>query len=87
MHEASLMTSLMRQIETLAAAEGARQVTSIAVRLGAHSHMSPSHFAEHFKEASASGVAAGARLDITVSDETDDPYAADILLQSVEIEA
>lgn len=86
MHEASLMTGLMRRIETIAAAEGATRVVRVAVRLGALSHMSPEHFLEHFAQASAGTLAEHARLDISVSEDTRDADAQDIVLESVEVE-
>lgn len=87
MHEASLMADLMRRIDEIASAGGARRVTCVGVRLGALSHMSAEHFAEHFERAAAGTLAEGARLAITQSDDPNDPTAADILLESVEIES
>jgi hydrogenase nickel incorporation protein HypA/HybF len=86
MHEASLMADLMRQIESVAAAEGAARVVGISVWLGALSHLSEDHFAEHFQQAAAGTIAEGARLDVTVSDDAHDAAAQDIRLQSVEVE-
>ena len=86
MHEASLMMGLMKKIETLAAAEGATRVVGVSVRLGALSHMSEEHFLEHFAQASAGTLAEDARLDISVSEDTQDPCAQDIVLESVEVE-
>ena len=86
MHEASLMKGLMRRLGDLAAAEDARRVTGVSVWLGALSHMSVSHFTEHFEEAAAGSIAEGARLDIEVSEDMDDPNAEDILIRSVEVE-
>ena len=86
MHEASLMVTLMRRIDEVARAEGARRVTGIAVRLGALSHLSAEHFTEHFEQASGGTLAEGARLDITVSDDIQDAAAQEIMLESVEVE-
>ena len=86
MHEASLMTSLMRQIESVATAQRATRVVSIAVWLGALSHMSRQHFADHFSHAAAGTIADGARLDVTVSTELDHDDAESIRLESVEVE-
>jgi hydrogenase nickel incorporation protein HypA/HybF len=86
MHEATLMTALMRHVLDAAHAENARRVTSIAVWLGALSHMSAAHFAEHFEQASAGTIAEGARLDLTLSIEIDHANANEILLESVEVE-
>ena len=86
MHEASLMTGLMRQIETVARAEGAGRVVSVSVWLGALSHMSQDHFAEHFSQVSAGTIAEGARLEVTVSTDIRDTDAQGVRLQSVEVE-
>lgn len=86
MHEASVMAGLMRRIEAIAAAEAATRIVRVSVRLGALSHMTAGHFAEHFAQAAAGTVAEDAELDLTVSDETHDPSAHEIVLESVEIE-
>jgi hydrogenase nickel incorporation protein HypA/HybF len=85
MHEASLMRGLMRKIEQVAADESAAGIVGVEVWLGALSHMSAAHFAEHFAQASAGTLAEGAKLDVTVSDDTAHPNAQDILLVSVEV--
>ncbi len=86
MHEASLMKDLLRRILSVAETEGAKRVTGVSVWLGALSHMSPEHFAEHFIEASAGTIAEGARIDTIVSDDMNDPNAQRVLLDSVEVE-
>lgn len=86
MHEASLMASLMRRIDEVAASGAAKRVVGVSVWLGALSHMSAEHFAEHFSQAAAGTLAENARLDVSVSDDPHDPCAQDIVLKSVEIE-
>jgi hydrogenase nickel incorporation protein HypA/HybF len=86
MHEHGLMNGLMRQIRAVAAAEGARKVVKVSVWLGALSHMSPEHFAEHFVDAAAGSLAEGAELDCEVSDDPGDPRALDVVLKTVEVE-
>ncbi|MDP1909942.1 MAG: hydrogenase maturation nickel metallochaperone HypA [Hyphomicrobium sp.] len=86
MHEAGLMTSLMQRIDGIARTERAQRVVSVSVWLGALSHMSAAHFHEHFEQASAGTLAEGARLEVTVSDDTQDSNAQDMLLKSVEVE-
>jgi hydrogenase nickel incorporation protein HypA/HybF len=86
MHEASLMTSLMRQIQAVAREQGALRVTSVQVRLGALSHLSAEHFRHHFEQASRGAVSEGARLEIRESNDLSDPAAQDILLESVDLE-
>ena len=86
MHEASLIRSLMRKIDTLVEAENARKVTTVSVWLGALAHMSAEHFEEHFAEASKGTRAEGAALEIEVSADMGDPNAQDLMLRSIEVE-
>lgn len=86
MHERSLMQDVMRRIEDVAVAEGAARVTRVDVRLGALSHLTPEHFREHFDDAARGTIAEGAAVH-ALSD--DDPFAAgaaDVVLESVEVE-
>jgi len=87
MHEASLIAGLINRIDAIARAEDAKRVVGVSVWLGALSHMSKAHFAEHFEHAAAGTVAEGARLDVTVSDDCDHKNAQDLVLESVEVES
>jgi len=87
MHEASLMASLMRGIDSIAKAEGARRIVGVSVWLGALSHMSAEHFAEHFERAAAGTIAEGASLDVCVSDDLSHANAQDLVLKSVAVES
>lgn len=86
MHEASLMKGLMTKLNGIAEAEGAVRVTAVNVWLGALSHMSRDHFMEHFTHAASGTLAEGAEVHAIVSEDTDDPNAQTIILQSVEVE-
>ena len=86
MHERALMSDLMREIEALARADGALRVTRVAVRLGALSHFTPEHFREHFVDASRGTLAEGADVETTLATSLDDPKAAGVVLESVEVE-
>jgi hydrogenase nickel incorporation protein HypA/HybF len=86
MHERALMKDLMREIEGVARADGASRVTRVSVRLGALSHFTPGHFREHFVDASRGTLAEGAAVDALVEDNLDDPRAAGVVLESVEVE-
>jgi hydrogenase nickel incorporation protein HypA/HybF len=86
MHDHAVMADLMRRIDEIVAAERAIRVARVEVWLGALSHMTPDHFAEHFTEAAAGGPAAGAALDITASDDIHDPHASGIVLRGIEVE-
>lgn len=87
MHEASLMRDLMRKIDAVAEGENARRVTAVRVWLGALSHMSPEHFGEHFRQASADTMAAGAEIRAETSDDISHPDAQHVRLLGIEIEA
>ena len=86
MHERALMTDLMREIEEIARADGASCVTRVSVRLGALSHFTPAHFREHFVDASRGTLAEGAAVDAVLEDDLEDPRAAGVVLESVEVE-
>ena len=86
MHEASLMTDLMRKIDAAAQQQRARRVVGVSVWLGALSHMSADHFREHFAQASTGTMADGAALDITVSDDIHHAQASDVRLESLEVD-
>jgi hydrogenase nickel incorporation protein HypA/HybF len=87
MHEASLMVSLMHRIDEIAKCEGARRIVSVSVWIGALSHMSAEHFAEHFERAATGTIAEGARLDVTVSDDPGHTNAQDLMLKSIAVES
>ena len=86
MHEASLMADLMRRVDDIAKAEGARRVVGVSVWLGALSHMSAQHFAGHFERAAAGTIAEGAWLDVSASRDPDHVNAQDLVLKSVAVE-
>jgi hydrogenase nickel incorporation protein HypA/HybF len=86
MHEHALMSDLMRQILATAKREGATRVTGVSVWLGALSHMSADHFAEHYGQAAATTIAEGAALKVTKSNDIHDSRAANVLLDGIEVE-
>jgi hydrogenase nickel incorporation protein HypA/HybF len=86
MHEHALMADLMRQILKTAEAEKAQSVIAVSVWLGALSHMSPGHFAEHFERAAAGTIAEGAAIKAAISTDIHDAHAADVLLNGIEVE-
>jgi hydrogenase nickel incorporation protein HypA/HybF len=86
MHERALMNDLMREIEGIARSDGANRVTRVAVRLGALSHFTPEHFREHFADASQGTLAEGAAVDAVLEEDLDDPRAAGVVLESIEVE-
>jgi len=86
MHELSLIDPLLRRLEAVAAAEGARRVRGVRVWLGALSQCSPAHFSGHFAAAARGTVADGARLEFTLSDDPTHADAAHVGIESLELE-
>ncbi len=84
MHEASLVSGLIRKIEAVA---GPARVVGVTVSLGALAHISADHFREHFQRAARGTAAEGARLEVEVRADPGEPGAQDVLLRSVEVEA
>jgi len=85
-HETSLIKGLMERIHVAAAEEGARRIVGVTVWLGALTDMSAEHFVEHFEHAAAGTIAAGARIDITVSEDARHADAQHVVLQGIEVE-
>lgn len=81
-----MMNDLMAKILNIAKANNAAKVVSVDVWLGALSHMSASHFKEHYDESSKGTIAEGATLNSEVSDDINHPNAQDILLKNIEVE-
>jgi hydrogenase nickel incorporation protein HypA/HybF len=85
-HERALIAELIRTVEAVADANAASRVTRVTVRLGALSHFTVDHFREHFEDAARGTLAEGAAVDATQDDDITDPRAADVVLESVEVE-
>jgi hydrogenase nickel incorporation protein HypA/HybF len=85
-HEKHLTEDLVRRLEELALAEGARRITRIRVKLGPLSHFTPDHFREHFEEAAAGTLAEGAEVQAEMTTDPTAPGAQDVLLETVELE-
>jgi hydrogenase nickel incorporation protein HypA/HybF len=85
-HEQAVMRDVIGRILDLAAMEGASTVTRVNVRLGALSHFTPDHFREHFEDAALGTAAEGAIVDAELSRDATDEAAADVVLESVELE-
>ncbi|MBD3232475.1 MAG: hydrogenase maturation nickel metallochaperone HypA [candidate division Zixibacteria bacterium] len=85
MHEFSLLEDLLNKIKQIASENNSKQVVGVKIRIGALAHISAAHFREHFEHASSGTVAEGAELEITTSEDQEDPNAQDILLESVEL--
>jgi hydrogenase nickel incorporation protein HypA/HybF len=86
MHEHALIADLVRKIETVARAHGARKVRKARLVLGALSHLSVEHLREHFVEAARGTLAEGAALEARLDSDLGAPHAQGILLEAVEVE-
>jgi hydrogenase nickel incorporation protein HypA/HybF len=86
MHETALVRDVVHRVEDLARSTGARRVTGAKVWLGALSHLSAEHFREHFTIEARHTLAAGAVLEIEVSDDPDHPDAQQVRLESVDLD-
>jgi hydrogenase nickel incorporation protein HypA/HybF len=87
MHESSLMADLLRKIEFFTRDQDARRILGVRVSLGALANISPDHFREHFVLAARGTPAEGARLEIEVLPDLQDPRAQQIVLESLDVEA
>jgi hydrogenase nickel incorporation protein HypA/HybF len=86
MHETALVRDVVHRIEDLARSTGATRVIAARVWLGALSHLSAEHFREHFAVEARDTLAAGAALQIDVSDDSQDPHAQHVRLESVDLD-
>jgi hydrogenase nickel incorporation protein HypA/HybF len=86
MHETALVRDVVRRINDLARATGARRVTGAKVWLGALSHLSAEHFRDHYALEARGTAAAGAMLMIMVSDDLEHPHAQHVRLESVDVD-
>ena len=86
MHETALVRDVVRRIEDVARAAGARRVTGAKVWLGALSHVSAEHFREHFAIEAEGSIAASATLSIELSGDLDHPLAQHVRLESVDLD-
>ncbi len=86
MHEHSLLNDLVKKITALASEQEAKRVLAVKVKLGALSHISPEHFRYHFDQAVKDTLIENAELEVEQLEDQSDPYAQDIILDSIEIE-
>ena len=86
MHETALVRDVVRRIEDLAQATGARRITGAKIWLGALSHLSAEHFREHYASEAQGSMAAGAILTIEASSDLDHPDAQHVRLESVDLD-
>jgi hydrogenase nickel incorporation protein HypA/HybF len=86
MHEHAIIKDIIKQIQSIAAVQGALKVVGVSIKLGALCHITPRHFREHFELLSRGTVAERAKLSFEVSKGIDDPHAQNITLESIDVE-
>jgi len=85
MHEFSLFKDLMTKIESISQENEGKKIVRLNVTLGALSHLSPSHFQDHFDQLSKGTAAEGAILEIKEDKDQRAQHAQEVILESVEI--
>ena len=85
MHELSTVRALCTEALAAAHEAGASEVTHVRIRIGALSHLSPSHLRDHFSALAADSVLSGAHLEIAVDDDPGHPHAQEVELVSLEV--
>jgi hydrogenase nickel incorporation protein HypA/HybF len=86
MHEAGLVKDLIRKVDEMVVSQGGKRAKTVKVKIGALSHLSGEHLRGHFEVAAQQTHAAGANLEWEMLEDLSDPYAQDIILESLEIE-
>ncbi|MCE5228576.1 hydrogenase maturation nickel metallochaperone HypA [bacterium] len=85
MHESSMMTGLMRQIESIARVQDATRVVGVTLRIGVMTNISPDHLREHFAMAARGTIAEDADLSIVEEENPASPFANQILLEAIDV--
>ncbi len=83
MHEQALLQDLRRELEAIAAREGARRVVRARFWIGALAHLRRPRLEEAWPEVVAGTPAAGAALEVEVSTDPTHPRAQSVMLLSV----
>ena len=85
MHEEALLRDLMRKVEAVARENGAARVVLVRLWVGALAHLSEDQLRERWALTARGTVADGARLEIEMSIDLDDPRATGFVLRSLEV--
>ena len=85
MHESGLVRELVRKADALVTADGAERAPAVTVRVGAFSHVSPSHLRGYFAEIARGTTVESAELVVRTDDDVTSPAAMDLVLVSVEM--
>ena len=87
MHEEALLQDLVRKVDEVARAQGARRVTRIVFRVGALSHLDADALTARWPMAARGTPSETARLEIHRSTDLDDPHATAVEVVSVSVDA
>lgn len=85
MHEEALLRDLLRKVEEVARAHGARRVGEIRLWVGALAHLSEPQVRERWDLLSRGTVAQGARIEVELSADLGDPRATGVVLKSLDL--
>jgi hydrogenase nickel incorporation protein HypA/HybF len=85
MHESSLISNLLRQIESIVPPQSIRKVVGVTLQIGPLCSTNPDHLRDHFLLAAQGTIAEGAELEIETTDDITDPDAASIVLKNLEV--
>jgi hydrogenase nickel incorporation protein HypA/HybF len=87
MHEEALLHDLARAVREVTEGSDIRRIVRVRMWVGALSHLTEPVLRERWPGVVAGTAAEGAALDITVSDDLDDPRAQSVVLVAVDVPA
>jgi hydrogenase nickel incorporation protein HypA/HybF len=85
MREFSIMTNLLREIESIARDRDATRVVGVTFRLGILTKISPAHLRDQFTHAAHNSIAEDAVLNIVEEKNTTSPMAREIRIERVDV--
>ncbi|MCC7405171.1 MAG: hypothetical protein IT288_12300 [Bdellovibrionales bacterium] len=81
-----MIRSLVHKMNEISRANGGGAIALVKIRIGALANISATHFREHFEIETVGTIAEGATLEVEEHQDPSDPHAAEIVLESVEVE-
>lgn len=85
MHEEAMVRDLVRKVEEVARSEGSPRVTRVHLWVGALSHLTAGGLRDRWPLATQRTAAEGSALDLTVSNDPNDPRSTEVILESVDL--
>jgi hypothetical protein len=83
MHEEALLRDLRHKVDELSNAHGNARIVRARIVLGALAHLDEPRLRELWERAMSGGPGAGARLEVELLADPDDPRAGSVVLRSV----